>query len=81
MSEWETSVLDNLIANRYNSKKHTIFSSNLAFLDSKLYKVTSKDLVLDYKIGERNISRIFEMCKILETKGRDYRKKNKIKKL
>ena len=80
MSEWETSVLDTLIANRYNSKKHTIFSSNLAFLDSNLYKVTSKDQVLDYKIGERNISRIFEMCSVLEMKGKDYRKKNRIKK-
>ena len=80
MSEWETSVLDTLIANRYNSKKHTIFSSNLAFLDSNLYKVTSKDQVLDYKIGERNISRIFEMCSVLEMKGMDYRKKNRTKK-
>ena len=35
MSEWEISVLDNIVAKRYNSKKHTIFNSNLAFLNGK----------------------------------------------
>jgi len=76
MSEWETSVLDNLIDKRYNSKKHTIFNSNLAFLNGKKYKQTESSKILDYKIGDRNISRIFEMCHVLELTGTDFRKKN-----
>jgi len=73
MSEWEISVLDNIIAKRYNSKKHTIFNSNLAFLNGKSFKATDSNQILDYKIGKRNISRIYEMCQILELKGEDYR--------
>ena len=78
MSEWEMSILDTIIAERYNAAKHTIFSSNLSFLGSKIYKQKKEDKILDYKIGERNISRIFEMCKILELKGTDFRKKIKM---
>ena len=73
MSEWEISVLDNIVAKRYNSKKHTIFNSNLAFLNGKNFKATDSNQILDYKIGKRNISRIYEMCHILELKGEDYR--------
>ena len=73
MSEWEISVLDNIVAKRYNSKKHTIFNSNLAFLNGKNFKATDSNQILDYKIGKRNISRIYEMCHILELKGDDYR--------
>ena len=73
MSEWEISVLDNIIAKRYNSKKHTIFNSNLAFLNGKNFKATDSNQILDYKIGKRNISRIYEMSKILELNGEDYR--------
>jgi len=77
MSEWETSVLDSLIAKRYNSKRHTIFNSNLTFLNSKKHKQSDSGKILDYKIGERNISRIFEMCKVLELSGSDFRRKSK----
>ena len=77
MSEWETGVLDDLIARRYNAKKHTIFNSNLSFVDSKKHKQSDSGKILDYKIGERNVSRIFEMCHILELTGKDFRKKSK----
>ena len=80
MSEWETSVLDTLIAKRYNSDKHTIFNSNLALINGTKYKVTDPSMVLDTKIGDRNISRIFEMCNILELTGEDFRKKDFSKK-
>tara|TARA_B100000700_G_scaffold239505_1_gene266194 strand:+ start:492 stop:1289 length:798 start_codon:yes stop_codon:yes gene_type:complete len=73
MSEWEISVLDNIIAKRYNSKKHTIFNSNLAFLNGKKFKATDSNQILDYKIGKRNISRIYEMSQILELNGDDFR--------
>tara|TARA_B110000495_G_C22852696_1_gene497200 strand:+ start:69 stop:869 length:801 start_codon:yes stop_codon:yes gene_type:complete len=73
MSEWEISVLDNIIAKRYNSQKHTIFNSNLAFLNGKKFKATESNQILDYKIGKRNISRIYEMSKILELDGEDFR--------
>ena len=75
MSEWETGILDTIIAARYNANQHTIFSSNLSYIGSKIHKQTKEDKILDYKIGERNISRLFEMCKIIELKGDDYRKK------
>lgn len=73
MSEWEVSVLDNLIAKRYNSKKHTLFNSNLAFLNGKKFKASESSQILDYKIGKRNISRIFEMCQVMELIGDDFR--------
>ncbi len=77
MSEWETGVLDDLIARRYNAKKHTIFNSNLSFIDSKKHKQSDSGKILDYKIGERNVSRIFEMCHILELTGKDFRKESR----
>ena len=80
MSEWETSVLDNIIAKRYNAEKHTILNSNLALINGSKYKVTDPNMVLDSKIGERNISRIFEMCKVLELTGEDFRRTPKLKK-
>ena len=60
---------------RYNANLHTIFSSNLSYIGSKIHKQTKEDKILDYKIGERNVSRLFEMCKIIELRGDDYRKK------
>ena len=75
MSEWETGILDTIIATRYNANLHTIFSSNLSYIGSKIHKQTKEDKILDYKIGERNVSRLFEMCKIIELRGDDYRKK------
>ena len=44
-----------------------------AFLNGKNFKATDSNQILDYKIGKRNISRIYEMCHILELKGEDYR--------
>ena len=73
-------MLDTLIAKRYNSDKHTIFNSNLALINGTKYKVTDPSMVLDTKIGDRNISRIFEMCNILELTGEDFRKKDFSKK-
>ena len=75
MSEWETGILDTIIATRYNANLHTIFSSNLSYIGSKIHKQTKEDKILDYKIGERNVSRLFEMCKIIELRGDDYRKR------
>ena len=77
MSNDVISFLDSLIAKRYNSKRHTIFNSNLTFLNSKKHKQSDSGKILDYKIGERNISRIFEMCKVLELSGSDFRRKSK----
>ncbi|MBW2610702.1 MAG: hypothetical protein JRC68_10225, partial [Deltaproteobacteria bacterium] len=64
---------------RYNNKKLTIFTSN--FLDNKDDEVDSrqeffkqKDDTLIDRIGVRLRSRIYEMCKVVEMWGEDYRK-------
>ncbi len=63
-SEWEQETLYNLVDARYEGEKFTIFTSNLNPLK------TMKDLS-----EGRILSRIKEMCKIIELTGPDYREK------
>ena len=63
-SEWELETLYNLIDARYEALKFTIFTSN-----NDPYK-SLKD-----KSEGRILSRLKEMCRIIEIKGSDYRDK------
>ena len=63
-SPWEQETLYNLIDARYEAKKFTIFTSNNNPLKAL------KDLS-----NGRILSRIKEMCRIIEIKGEDYREK------
>ena len=63
-SPWEQETLYNLVDARYETEKFTIFTSNVNPL--KMIKDPS---------GERIVSRIKEMCRIMEISGDDYRER------
>lgn len=62
-SEWGIQTLYSIIDKRYQECRKTFFTSNLS-LDE-----------LSEKLGDRIPSRIAEMCKIIELKGKDRRLK------
>jgi len=78
---WVEETIFYTINHRYNSKKLTIFTSN--YLDTEeeedtrdsFFKKGSETLV--DRIGVRLRSRLYEMCKIVNMWGDDYRKKIK----
>ncbi len=75
---WVEETVFYIINHRYNQKKLTIFTSN--YLDTEeeadgrdaFYKKGGDSLV--DRIGVRLRSRLYEMCKIVELGGDDYRK-------
>jgi DNA replication protein DnaC len=75
---WVEETVFYIINQRYNQKKLTIFTSN--YLDTgeeedrrdSFYKKAGDTLV--DRIGVRLRSRLYEMCKIVEMWGEDYRK-------
>ena len=81
-SAWVEETVVYIINNRYNNKKLTLFTSN--YLDrgedeedtrDSFFK-KGEDTLLD-RIGVRLRSRIYEMCKVVNMEGDDYRKKIK----
>lgn len=79
---WVEETIFYIINSRYNNKKPTIFTSN--YLDSEeeeedtrdsFYKKSGDSLV--DRIGVRLRSRLYEMCKIVDITGDDYRQKIK----
>jgi len=83
-SAWVEETVFYVINHRYNQKKLTIFTSN--FLDSSdeedtrqpMFKKSEmnrkgEETLID-RIGYRLRSRIYEMCKVVEMWGKDYRK-------
>lgn len=79
---WVEETVFYIINNRYNNKKLTIFTSN--YPDSEEEEEDTRDSffkkggeTLIDRIGIRLRSRIYEMCKIVEIGGDDYRRKIK----
>jgi len=79
---WVEETVFYIINNRYNNKKLTVFTSNYIDSDEEeedtrdsFYK--KEDDTLVDRIGIRLRSRIYEMCKIVNVWGEDYRKKVK----
>ncbi len=78
---WVEETVFYIINHRYNHKKLTVFTSN--YIDDggeedtrdSYYK--RKDDSLVDRIGTRLLSRLYEMCKIVNIEGDDYRKKMK----
>jgi len=83
-SSWVEETVFYIINHRYNQKKMTIFTSN--FLDTAdeedlrqpMFKKSDMnkrgdDTLID-RIGYRLRSRIYEMCKVVEMGGKDYRR-------
>jgi len=79
-SAWVDETVFYIINNRYNNKKLTIFTSN--YLDKEEEEnfrdlSSEKDDTLVKRIGIRLRSRLYEMCKVVNMEGPDYRKKIK----
>lgn len=87
-SPWVEETVFYIINNRYNNKKVTLFTSNYIdegeeeedkrdpyFKRTEFTKRAEESLV--DRIGIRLRSRIYEMCKIIDVWGDDYRKKVK----
>jgi len=67
-TDWVRDTMAHIINCRYNDKKVTIFTSN--YLDSPL---KAGDETLTDRIGARLRSRLYEMCKLIEIRGKDFR--------
>ena len=67
-TDWVRDTMAHIINTRYNDKKHTIFTTN--YLDER----QGNEETLEDRIGIRQRSRLFEMCKTIEIKGADFRK-------
>jgi DNA replication protein DnaC len=79
---WVEETVFYIINNRYNNKKLTIFTSNYPDTEEEeednreAYFKKGKETLMD-RIGIRLRSRLYEMCKIVNMDGDDYRKKIK----
>ena len=78
-SEWVWDTVSLVLNNRYNDKRATIITSN--FMDGPSAAAGAADgprragreETLGDRIGERMRSRLFEMCRLVQVQGRDYR--------
>ncbi|RMF95031.1 MAG: hypothetical protein D6734_06445 [Candidatus Schekmanbacteria bacterium] len=71
VTDWRRDILTYILNKRYNEKKPTILSSNWHISADKDSNIEE---TLEDRIGTRLISRIYEMCRIVEITGNDYRK-------
>jgi DNA replication protein DnaC len=77
-SAWVEETVFYIINHRYNHKKMTLFTTNYPDTEESedkrdsFYKKGDESLV--DRIGVRLRSRIYEMCKVVEMGGEDYRK-------
>jgi DNA replication protein DnaC len=69
-TDWARDTMTQIINNRYNDRKLTIFTSN--YLDEPQ---NPNEETLTDRIGVRLRSRLYEMCKVVLIKGEDYRLK------
>lgn len=68
-SEWELSVLDELISKRYNAAATTLFTTNYLIEPGPGHES------LKQRVGERIFSRLMEMCVPVRMTGEDYRRR------
>ncbi|MFN3198448.1 MAG: ATP-binding protein [Bradymonadia bacterium] len=72
-TEWELSVLDELISKRYNANRTTLFTTNYA--PGRGNGGADGQQVLVDRVGERIYSRLIEMCHLQPMNGEDYRRR------
>ncbi len=68
-TDWVRDTMAQIINTRYNDKKLTIFTTN--YLDERR---NEREETLEDRIGVRQRSRLFEMCKTVVISGEDYRR-------
>ncbi len=89
-SDWELSILDQLVMGRYNQNKVIISSTNYDFKPNDRHQMTNGSLddkrpsafeldrfeSLEQRIGSRIYSRLVESSDLIELTGEDFRKRN-----
>ena len=85
-SDWDISIIDALVAGRYNRRKSIIFATNYAFTEETLVvdmnaasgvtrdsNTVRKLETLRQRVHDRVYSRLCEMCHLVTVKGPDHR--------
>ncbi len=89
-TEWERSMLDELISRRYNAGFTTLFATNYPLqaevvperpgkpvnTSSKDWQKEAESMTLEDRVGQRVFSRLNEMCVLVRVVGPDARKVN-----
>ena len=75
-SDWELSVLDELISKRYNAKRTTMFTTNYGIEGPAKTGDSPASESLVERVGVRIHSRLMEMCQPIRLVGRDQRRGN-----
>ena len=77
-TDWVSDMVEHLLNMRYNDRKTTIITTNLAYAPpgtpGGVAKSAARPETLGDRIGERMLSRLGEMCVVVEMDGPDYRK-------
>ena len=69
-TDWVRDTMAHIINTRYNDDRFTIFTTN--YLDQR---PNEREETLEERIGVRLRSRLYEMCRTIEIRGGDYRKR------
>lgn len=79
VSDWELTIIDELISRRYNAMKPIIGTTNYSWKQAQGVSVPNLatmrygDVALGDRVGERVFSRLQQMCLCTEIQGKDYR--------
>ena len=76
-TDWVWDMVAHILNTRYNDKRTTIITTNYVNQESLLAKAdgTAREETLGDRIGDRMLSRLQEMCVVVEMHGVDFRKK------
>ncbi|MBN1946350.1 MAG: ATP-binding protein [Bradymonadales bacterium] len=86
LTEWQLSILDEVISRRYNQRLTTYFTTNLPMTagqrstggpvtgESRSLRRSLEAITLEDRVGERIFSRLYEMCTFVEVRGPDARR-------
>ena len=75
---WARDVMHDIIAQRYNEQRLIIITTNLRIGDEaepvpQRQRALEGPLTLKDRLGDALISRLYEMCKFVEMRGKDFR--------
>lgn len=73
-TEWELSILDELVSKRYNSGGTTLFTTNQLITPPKTVTAAQTNQTLEERVQIRIFSRLQEMTEFIEVDARDFRK-------
>lgn len=74
-TDWAQETIRMVLNYRYTYQKHTVLTSNLALKRDPSSDSRNPEESLEERIGTRLLSRLLEMCEIVEIKGPDVRRK------